>query len=70
MKEKGHILQLASMDQLLRKGGALRVSVTAKKALRDLLEHYALSIVNKAVLFAKHAGRTTVKGEDVLLATK
>lgn len=70
MKEKGHVLQLAPMDHLIRKAGAYRVSLTAKQALRDLLEDFAVELSRKAIKFAKHAGRTTIKSEDVLLASK
>jgi len=70
MKEKGHILQLAPMDHLLRKAGAYRVSLTAKKELRNLLEDFAIELSRKAIKFASHAGRTTIKGEDILLAAK
>lgn len=64
------ILALASMDKLLRKVGAKRVSEGAKKALRDLLEEYSEQIANKAVQLAKHGGRTTIKSSDIKLATK
>lgn len=70
MKEKGHILQLAPMDHLLRKAGAERVSQTAKKALRQVLEEFAIILSRKAIVFANHAGRTTIKSEDVMLASK
>ena len=70
MREKGYILQLAPMDHLLRKAGAYRVSLTAKKALRNVLEELAIKLSRKAIRFANHAGRTTIKGEDVLLASK
>jgi len=74
MKNKGGkrsgILALASMDKLLRKHGANRVSDSAKKALRDLLENYAEKISIKAVQLAKHGGRTTIKATDIDLAEK
>lgn len=72
MKEEvnKHSIQLAPMDKLLRLAGAYRVSKTAKKELRDLLEDYAIVIGRKAVKFAKHANRSTVKGVDILLACK
>ena len=64
------ILALAAMDKLIRKSGAKRVSESAKKALRDLLEAYASKIADKSVQLAKHGGRTTVKSSDIELATK
>jgi histone H3/H4 len=64
------ILALASMDKLLRKSGAQRVSESAKKAMREVLEEYSDHIANKAVQLAKHGGRTTIKAEDIKFAAK
>jgi histone H3/H4 len=64
------ILALASMDKLLRKSGAQRVSESAKKAMVEVLEEYADKICQRSVQLAKHSGRTTIKAEDVKLATK
>ncbi|MCD6575990.1 MAG: NFYB/HAP3 family transcription factor subunit [Nanoarchaeota archaeon] len=64
------ILALAAMDKLIRKAGAKRVSESAKKAMRDVLEKYGEEIAAKAVMLAKHGGRTTVKEEDIKLALK
>ncbi len=68
--ENKHCIQLAPMDKLLRRAGAYRVSKSAKEALRNLLENYAIEIGKKAVKFAKHANRSTVKGVDIALASK
>lgn len=64
------ILALAAMDKLLRKSGAQRVSESAKKAMQEVLEEYSDKISQKAVQLAKHGGRTTIKSEDVRLASK
>ena len=64
------ILALAAMDKLLRKSGAQRVSESAKKAMREVLEEYSDKICQKAVQLAKHGGRTTIKDEDIKLASK
>jgi len=63
-------LSLSSMDKLLRKYGAKRVSESAKTALRDAIEEFSEKISVKAVQFARHGGRTTVKEEDIKLAAK
>ena len=63
-------LQLAPMDRLLRKAGARRVSEKAKEALRDVIEEFSDELCKKAVMLAKHAGRTTVKAVDIKLASK
>jgi len=52
----------------MRKTGADRVSVDGAKELRDTLEEIGREISEKAARFAKHAGRKTVKAEDVKLA--
>ena len=67
-KEK--ILPLAAMEKLLKKCGASRVSEDAKIAMKEILEQYGEQIGEKAVRFAQHSGRKTVKADDVKLATK
>ena len=65
------ILPLAAMENLLKqKANAPRVSNDAKEALRDALEDYAEQIGLKAVRFANHSGRKTIKSEDIKLAVK
>ena len=64
------ILPLAAMEKILKKNGAARVSASAKEALRDALEDAAKKIAEKANQISRHAGRTTIKSEDVKLATK
>lgn len=64
------ILPLAAMEKLLKSAGAERVSESAKVALRDSLEEIAEEIGRDCIKYALHAGRKTVKSEDVGLATK
>jgi len=64
------ILPLAAMEKLLKKSGAARVSQGAKDVMREVLEEVAQEIGEKAVRFAQHSGRKTVKGSDVKLASK
>jgi histone H3/H4 len=66
-KEKKDI-PLAAMERLLKKAGAERVSEDAKEELRIALEEYALKIGQDANKYSIHAGRKTVKAEDVKLA--
>jgi len=63
-------LPLAAMEKILKKGGAERVGETAKAALRDILEERAEATARLAVRLASHAGRKTVKPEDIALAAK
>ncbi len=63
-------LPLAPIDRLVRKAGAERVSAEAVEKLREVLEDYAISVAKKAVDIAKHAGRKTVKVDDIKLAVE
>ena len=68
MSEK--ILPLAAMEKLLKQGGAERVGEDAKEALKFVLEEKAGIIARKAMAYAQHAGRKTIKAEDIKLALK
>ncbi|MBU6997810.1 MAG: histone family protein [Theionarchaea archaeon] len=58
------------IDRIMRKAGAERVSEAAAKALASILEEEAIEISKLAVEYAQHAGRKTVKAEDVKLALR
>ena len=58
-------LPLASVDRVIRNGGADRVSEDAKAALAKILEEYGEKISAEAVKWAKHAGRKTIKAVDI-----
>jgi histone H3/H4 len=59
------LLPLAAMEAIMKKAGAKRVSDTAKEELKNVLEARAKEITLDAIRLANHAGRTTVKGEDI-----
>ena len=63
-------LGLASMYRVIKKSGADRVSDDAADELRKVLEDVAEKIAKQAVELSVHAGRKTVKSEDVHLASK
>ena len=63
------VLPLAPIQRIIRNAGAERVSEDAGIELSNTLENIGLSISREAVTFAKYAGRTTVKGNDIKLAT-
>ena len=64
------LLPLAAMEKLLKQGGAERVSDRAKAALKSVLEEMAHDIASKSIKLAVHAGRKTIKAEDIKLAVK
>ncbi len=62
------IIPFAPIERVIRNAGAQRVSESAAAALTDILESYGLEIAGEAVKLAEHAGRKTVKAEDIKLA--
>jgi histone H3/H4 len=62
------VLPLAPVERIIRKAGAERVAEDAGVELAKVLEDYGLEVSREAMNLAKHAGRTTVKEEDIKLA--
>lgn len=62
------ILPLAPVERLIRKAGADRVSESAGIELAKVLEEFGVKVSIEAATLARHAGRTTVKEEDIRLA--
>ena len=67
---KSSELGLSAMYRILKKSGAERVSDESADELRRVVEDVATEIAKGAVDMTKHAGRKTVKSEDVKLASK
>jgi len=63
-------LAIAPMHRLCKKAGADRVSETASKELAKALEDIGLKIAKEALDFAMHAGRKTIKAEDIEIAAR
>ncbi len=61
-------IPVAPMARILRKANIDRVSDEAAVALRDVLEEYAVGVAERAGKLARHAGRVTVKADDIKLA--
>ena len=61
------ILPLAPVERLIRAAseGDIRVSESARSALTDELEEIGMKIAKEAIIETKHAGRKTVKAEDI-----
>ncbi|MDK2892559.1 histone family protein [Methanohalophilus sp.] len=62
------IIPYAPIERVIRKAGAERVSESAGEALAEILQEHGLKISKEAIKLANHAGRKTVKAEDILLA--
>ncbi|HIA96931.1 NFYB/HAP3 family transcription factor subunit [Marine Group I thaumarchaeote] len=67
---KSSELGLSAMYRILKKSGAQRVSDESAVELRRVIEEIAEAIAKNAVEMSSHAGRKTVKAEDVKLASK
>ena len=63
-------LPLASVNRLIRNAGAERVSKDATVEFAKLLEAEGAKIAKKAVSLTKHAGRKTVKVDDIRQAVE
>ena len=63
-------LAVAPMHRICKKAGAERVSEGAAKALAKVLEGVGIKIAKEAIDYAMHAGRKTVKEEDIEIAAR
>ena len=70
MPRKRSIIAAAPMADILKQAGADRVSEGAAQAMAAILMEKGLAIGKDAVKFAAHAGRKTIKREDIELARK
>lgn len=67
---KSSELGLSAMYRILKKAGAERVGDESANELRMVLEDVARDVAKGAIELASHAGRKTVRGEDVRMASK
>lgn len=67
---KSSELGLSAMYRILKKAGAERVSDESAEELRRTIEEIAITIAKSAVDMSNHAGRKTIRGDDVKLAAK
>ncbi|WP_455364053.1 histone family protein [[Eubacterium] cellulosolvens] len=60
----------AAIHRLIQKAGAARIGDDAIEELRTILEELAVKIGRESWELSTHAGRKTVKADDVKLASK
>lgn len=63
-------IAVAATYRLCKKSGADRVSDAAAQELRSVLEEIGVKIAKDALEYAVHAGRKTIKSEDIEIATR
>ena len=63
-------LAIAAMHRLIKKAGAERVSESAAIEMGKVLEDIGLKIGKEAIEWSMHAGRKTVKAEDIRKAAE
>jgi len=63
-------LAVAPMHRLCKKAGADRVSEAAAEELAKVLDDVGVKIAKEAIDYAMHAGRKTVKAEDIEIAAR
>ncbi|WP_370448666.1 histone family protein [Methanohalophilus sp. RSK] len=68
MKNRMTIIPVAPVGRVIREAGAERISENASAELARILEEYGIKISNEAIALARHAGRKTVKEEDIKMA--
>lgn len=63
-------LPKAPVARLMKRTGASRISGDAIYKMSEAMEDYGLELATKAKDYAHHAGRKTIKAEDIKLALK
>lgn len=58
------------MHRIIKKSGASRISDESADELRRTLEEIAMNIAKNAVEMSAHAGRKTIRADDIRLASK
>jgi len=64
------LISRAAVWRICKRAGAERVSYAAMRKLETILEEIGFRIAEEALSYAKHAGRRTIKEEDVIIAAR
>lgn len=59
------MISLLSLERVVKKAGVKRISRKALEELRDAVVDYGSDIAEQSVRLSRHAGRKTIKAEDV-----
>ena len=59
------MISLLSLERIAKKAGVKRISRKALEELREYIVDYGNSLAEESVRLSRHAGRKTVKAEDV-----
>ena len=59
------MISILSLERIAKKAGVNRISKKALEELREIATDYGNDVAEKAVRLSQHAGRRTVKGDDV-----
>ena len=63
-------LAVAPMHRICKKAGSERVSEAAAEELAKVLDELGVKIAKESIDYAMHAGRKTVKAEDIEIAAR
>jgi histone H3/H4 len=66
----GSEFAITTIQRVFRRNGGQRIADDAAKELSKALEEVSYKISKQAIEFAAHAGRETIKAEDIRLASK
>lgn len=64
------MLPVSPFERIAKKAGVKRISKEAVEELRDLIEEIGMEMAEKATKISRHAGRRTVKREDISFVVK
>jgi len=64
------MLPTSPFERIAKKVGIKRISRDALEELRDTIEEIGMEMAEKAVKISRHAGRRTVKLEDIRFVAK